>query len=113
MGYFNFMLERLDEWQRSLGFELIKISDAHSVPVYDEDGARVRACDPSPILAITREAVRRARLDPLYAISPKAAIKKHTAEVVAQIKREAAAGAKPEAETAEGNRKRKRRRKRR
>jgi hypothetical protein len=76
MSWFNFMAGKVDEWQRANGVEFVKFSDPYPAPVYDENGERVRIVDASPLRAMCAEVVRRARLDPLYAISPKAAIER-------------------------------------
>jgi|ERR1043165_3166377 hypothetical protein len=104
MGLITFLSGQLEKWQRSKGLELIKFTDPYGVPIYDEDGGRIRNADVSNLMSILDEVIRRARADPLHAIDWKAAIRKH-AEIVGRE-------VESERDASKFNRRRKKRRRR-
>lgn len=79
MSIDNFLMDELEKWQEESGIELVKLSDPGPVPIYDENGARIRKAELAPgIKEMLAEVVRRARLDPLFQADWRAALRKHS-----------------------------------
>ncbi len=79
----------LRKWQEELGIDLIEIRDPEGKPTYDEKGYRVREYNLSKLHEKVSEIMRRAQANPVYGISPKAAMKRAAQAVAEESKLEA------------------------
>ncbi len=76
------------KWQEETGINLIEIRDPDGKPTYDENGSRVREYKLSGLHEKVAEIMRRAKADPVYGISPEAAMKRAAQAVAEETKRE-------------------------
>jgi uncharacterized protein YdhG (YjbR/CyaY superfamily) len=72
-----------------LGINLIEIRDPEGKPTYDENGSRVRKYNLSGLYEKVNEIMKRAKADPVYGISPEAAMKRAAKAVAEETKHEA------------------------